>query len=91
MLHSCEGPSSVVDHSAPQSCLNGVKAAQGVVEGQGGYEAFLWEVAYVGHRPVMDSAAGNALNITAMLYACKVCDINFFSWTSDDCQLLHAT
>lgn len=78
MLHSCEGPSSVIDHGAPQSCLNGIEDAQGVVESQGGYEAFLWKVAYVGDGPVMDSAAGNALKVTAMLYTCKVWDRNLF-------------
>ena len=61
MLHACEGPSSVIDHSAPQSCLDGVEDAQGVVKGQGGYEAFIWQVAYVGDCPVMDSAAGRTL------------------------------
>ncbi len=77
MLHSCEGPSSVIHHGAPQSCLNGIEDAQGVVKGQSCYEAFIWEVAYVGDCSVMDSAAGNALKVTVMLYTCKVCERMF--------------
>lgn len=88
MFHACEGPSSVVDHGAPQSRLNGIEDAQGVVKGQGGYEAFLWEVAYVGDCPVMDSAAGNHLNVTAMVYICEVCDRNNDVMTANLCMQL---
>ena len=60
MLHACEGPTSVVHHSAPQTGLSGVEDAQGVVEGQAGYEALLGEVPYVRDRPVVDATAGKA-------------------------------
>ena len=67
MLHACEGAPGLIQSCAAQSALHSVEDAQGVVKGQCGNQALLWQILDMTNCPVMHPTAAHVTTTKARL------------------------